>query len=113
MSRPTVYVGARAPEDLIVIIDQDFADVPLAMTTVTAVSFDVTKPDGSTTAWSATISEAIPTQLTATHTFDVGGLEVAVAGRYVLVPQLTVPAGMRRAQPINLTVRSVTSVFVY
>lgn len=70
------------------------------MTTVTAVSLEVQKPDGTTTTWTASISTSSTSSLTYLHTFATG--EITTAGDYRVVAVLTVPAGTVRAFAVNV-----------
>lgn len=73
------------------VITQD--DSGLDLSTVTGAVFNVRRADGTTTTWSAVITQQSTTQLTLTHVLQAGDCPVGVAGIYSIEPMLTVPAG--------------------
>lgn len=73
------------------------------LTTVSAITLNVTRRDGTATTWAMTIVSSTPNQLTAQYTFT-GGTEITTAGMYYLAPVLTIPGGTIPAAPISLFV---------
>ncbi len=98
----TVYRGAKAPEALAVVITSGQSNLDL--TTVSAVSLIVRDSQGVERTWTATVSGLSTAQLTATHAFAADGSDVPLATEYRVMPQLTVPGGVRRCVPFSLTV---------
>ena len=97
----TVYQGALAPEALIQNITPGLSGVDLS--TVTAATFKVKKPDGTIYSWAATRSNQTATTLTLTYVFQ-SAADTAQLGSHVAVAFLTVPAGVVRTIPQNYTV---------
>lgn len=75
----------------------------LDMRTVSSCELRVTKPDGTTAVWSATLSEQTEHAATARHIFDADGAEVALVGSYVIEPYIMAP-GSRRCSVFKLHV---------
>lgn len=100
-----IYQNAYAPESLVLIVTNGSSGVD--MTTVSAVSMSVQKPDGSTTTWTASISGATTSQLTATHNMPAspGPSDVTLVGEYSVVVVCTLPSGIIRSTPLLLVVR--------
>jgi hypothetical protein len=98
----TVYRGARAPEALAVTITRGRSNLDL--TSVSAVTLVVRDEQGTERSWTASVSGAAADQLTATHVFSSDGTDVPVAKVYRVMPQLTVPGGIRRCVPFSLQV---------
>lgn len=88
-----LLVGAADPEALRVVLTP--GTTGLNMTAVTECTLHVTRPDGSTTTWPTVLSGATPQQVTARHVFDAAGLEVALAGSYVVEPRILAPEQRR------------------
>lgn len=99
----TVYVGALAPERVVVTIDNaELASSPLDLSTVTAVALDVRAPS-QRFVWALTITSQTSTRIVGYHDFAEG--DVGEAGNYKIMAQMTVPGGVRRAGPSVLEVR--------
>lgn len=98
----TVFRGAKAPEALAVVITSGQSNLDL--TTVSAVSLVVRDSAGVERTWNATVSGSSVAQLTATHSFAADGTDVPTATEYRIMPQLTVPGGVRRCVPFSLLV---------
>jgi hypothetical protein len=64
------------------------------LSTVTAASFIVKRPDGSTATWAATRSNQTATTLTLTYAFLLG--DRPIRGAYAIYARLTIPAGTVR-----------------
>lgn len=64
----------------------------LDLNTVTGVSIDVRKPDGTAAIWTATLQQVTTTSATAAHAFDPADLDVA--GVWKLAPLLAVAGGV-------------------
>jgi len=98
----TVFRGARAPEALAVTITSGQSNLDL--TTVSGVTLLVRDSAGVERTWNATLSGLSSAQLTATHSFAADGTDVPTATEYRIMPQLTVPGGVRRCVPFSLKV---------
>jgi hypothetical protein len=72
------------------------------LTTVTAVTFQMLRRDGTTATLTVTIVSKTPTELLAQYAF-VGG-EITTTGAYLLAPQLTVPGGWVPAETVTMMV---------
>jgi len=95
----SLIVDSVAPFTLRVVVDSDDFD----LSTASAVSVDVKKPDGSMETWAASITASSTAQLTMEHTFLAGDLDAA--GTYTIEPMVTLPAGT-----ISMDSRGVFSV---
>ncbi len=101
----TVYAGAQAPEQIeLSVTNAELADEPLDLTTVSAVSLSVLRPDGQRVTWSVTTAEQTATLLRVVHVFDA--LDVELPGTYRIMVMMTVVTGVRRAGPTSLAVLS-------
>jgi hypothetical protein len=90
------YVGVVAPSTLTINVAKGNSSVDLS--TVTAVSLDVTKPGTNVpTTWAASITTQTATTLRASHTFASGELDLS--GCYKFVVLMAVPSGTVRAGP--------------
>lgn len=96
----STLVGPKAPEALKVTLLA--GDSGIDMTTVTAVSLDVVRPDGATATWTTVLSGATTLQVIATHVFDAGGLEASLPGSYLIKPQITAAGQARRGFPFKV-----------
>lgn len=104
ISLPVVYTDTGPPTTVSWPITQGASGVDL--TTVTGISFTVTRPDGSTTTWTGSIQAgATKTALTALYAFALG--DTAIAGLYTLRPVLLVPGGSVDVYPPQ-QIRSIT-----
>lgn len=96
-----LLVGAADPEALRVVLTP--GNTGLNMTSVSACTFHVRRPDGTTTTWSTVLSGATALQVTARHVFDASGDEVSAAGAYLVEPRVMAP-GSRRCRAFKLHV---------
>lgn len=96
-----VYQGAIAPEAYTLDITPGTVN-PVDLSTVSAATLSVRKPDGTVVAWAATISNQTTSTITLTHTFLTG--DIALLGDYAIVASLTIPSGTVRAKTAILTV---------
>lgn len=103
MSAVVAYAGAKAPDAYTLDLTPGTSGIDLS--TVTAATLSVERPDGSIVSWTATRSNQTATTLTLTYVFAVSGADIAVAGPYAVVAILTVPLGTVRSAPQLLTVR--------
>lgn len=71
-------------------------------TTVTGVTLNMTRRDGTTATLTCTIVAAVPDELTVQYTFV--GTEVTSTGIYYLAPRLTVPGGTLSGSEITMSV---------
>lgn len=102
MASISIYVGARAPETLIVRVRRK-AGSTLDATTGNSCSFLVRAENGDEVVWTGTIDAAAPDVVTMSHVFDAVGAETAQSGRYRLYPHLNLPGGgVARGVPLNL-----------
>jgi hypothetical protein len=69
----------------------------LDMSTITAATFQIRKPDGTTTSWTATLSAQDTDSLTLTHTF-ASSTEVDQAGTWHFYAKYTIPGGFDRSE---------------
>lgn len=90
-----LYVGLVAPKTYTV----DFVrgDSSLDMSTITAATIEVRKPDGTTTSWAATRSNQTSTTLTLTFTFGTSS-ELDQAGTWHFYAKFTIPGGFDRSE---------------
>lgn len=79
------------------------------LTTVTAISLNVVRRDGTTTSWACEILSSTARELVARYTFTGSG-ELTTSGAYILGPQLTLPGGAVPAESIALFVSSNNAV---
>lgn len=97
----TLYLDALNPESVQVVVSAGQSGVDLS--TVTAATFAVRKPDGSSASWSCVVTDKTAAGATLTHPFDSG--DVDLIGIYTLVPTLTVPAGDARCVAVQILVQ--------
>jgi hypothetical protein len=90
-----LYVGLVAPKQYVVDIVPGDSDLDLS--TVTAATFQIRKPDGSTTSWTATLSNQTATTLTLTFTYGASS-EIDQAGTWHFYAKFTVPGGFERTE---------------
>ena len=99
----SVQAGAQAPERLrITVQNAALEPSPLDLTLVTAVTIDVTRPDGRHETWLTTITGQDAASLVVEHIFAVN--DVFASGTYHLDLNMSIPAGIRRAGPTVLQV---------
>jgi len=98
-----VYQGGVSPEAITV--DVETGTSGLDLTTVTAAILRVGRPDGSVVTWSVAMSAQTATSLLLTHVFMAGDLPMV--GRYAVVAELTIPAGMRRCNPREIYAQNI------
>lgn len=91
-----LYVGLVAPVTYAVSFVPGTSGLDLS--TVSAVSLQIRKPDGTTTSWSTTLSSQTATTLTATHSFSAAPSEIDQAGTWKFYAKYTVPGGYRRSE---------------
>jgi hypothetical protein len=100
-----VQAGAQAPECVeFTIANPALASQPLDLTSVTAAMVRVLRPDGQHTTWAVDITAQSADALTLRHTFSLD--DVYKAGCYQISVEMAVPAGVRRAGPTVIEVRS-------
>lgn len=95
-----VYSGGVAPETLVAIGTAGSSGVDL--TTVTAASISVKRPDGTLATWACAILAATISTITVSHDFGAG--ETSQLGTYGMVLRCTVPAGTVRIRLVPLEV---------
>lgn len=93
-----VYLNPVAPEVYASDIVPGTSGIDLS--TVTAATFSVRKPDETELSWTTTLSNQTSTTLTLTHAYVTG--DVDIPGRYLVFALLTMPSG---------TVRTSTKAF--
>jgi hypothetical protein len=101
-AQPSIYAGAKAPEQVLVTILQGASGVDL--TTVSTAVFQVTNGVDPVATWTAAVIHKQADKLVLRHVFDVDGVETRKAGKYRLIPVLTVTDGVRRAPAFYLAV---------
>ena len=89
-----MFQGALAPYYYGMVITQDVTGIDC--TTISAVVFHVEKPDGTQTTWTATLSGATTTQVTAKYTFNASVSEISSGGKYRIYGLCTIPGGSVR-----------------
>jgi hypothetical protein len=98
-----LYQGAVGPETYAFSVTP--GDTGLDLSTVTAASFRVLKPNATTiTTWSATLSNQTATTLTITHSF-ISPTEVDVSGTYEIYAVMTIPSGTVTTTRVRRMVR--------
>lgn len=103
-AQPSIFAGAKPPENLTVTIVP--GDMDIDLTTVTTVSLRVRNGVDPDQAWTTTIVSQRLDRLVVRHVFDATGVETSKAGRYRVVPELVLAssAGTRRADPFYFAV---------
>lgn len=91
-----LYVGLVAPKTYAVDLVTGYSSLDLS--TVTAATFEIRKPDGTTTSWSTARSNQTTTTLTLTHSFSAAPSELDQAGTWHFYAKLTVPGGYDRTE---------------
>jgi hypothetical protein len=74
----------------------------LDLSTVSAVTLHVMRPDGTSSDWATSLSAQSPTSVTATHVFAAA--DVPVPGKLTIEPRMTVPGGTWPVERFNLIV---------
>lgn len=87
----TLRVGLVAPKTFAVDFVKGLSS--LDMSTVTAATFEIRKPDGTTTSWSTTRSNQTATTLTLTTSFSAAPSMLDQAGTWHFYAKFTVPGG--------------------
>jgi hypothetical protein len=99
----SILAGARAPEYLRLRVENaEAASSPLDLTSVTAVTLEVTTSQGDRVQWDAEIETQTAELLVIKHVFDPQDVEFP--GTYRIVITMAVPEGTRRAGPTSLLV---------
>lgn len=91
-----LYVGLVAPKTYAV--DFVVGASSLDMSTISAATFQIRKPDGTTTSWSTVISGQTSTTITLTHTYSAAPSEVDQAGTWHFYAKFTIPGGFDRSE---------------
>ena len=91
-----LYVGMVAPYQYVA--DLVPGDSGLDLSTVTAATIEIRKPDGTTVSWAATRSNQTTSTLTLTHNLAAGTSEIDQAGEWHFYAELTVAGGFRRTE---------------
>ncbi len=100
-----IQAGAQAPECIeFSIANPALASQPFDLTSVTAASVRVLRPDGRVATWAVDIVAQTAELLTLRHTFALD--DVYLGGQYRVSVDMTVPAGVRRAGPTMIEVQS-------
>lgn len=97
----TLYVGARDPEAISLVI----TDATFDFAAVTAAQLRTTSPAGFDLPWSWTRTPAAG-QITLTHVFSSSAEDLTEAGEYIVVGELLTATSQRRIKPIRFTVRA-------
>ena len=93
-----MFMGIASPLESTLTIESSTID----LTTVTAVSWEVTLPGGDVTTWPATLGAATPTSLVTHHMHAPG--DVPRRGAYRLRALLSTAAGVVPSAPVSTTV---------
>jgi hypothetical protein len=93
-----LYQGALAQETFVLnLVPADVEGTPTySLSAVATASFEVMKPDGSVTSWTAAMSNQTGTTLTLTYSFHASTSELDQAGTYVIYAKLMNGAGKTR-----------------
>lgn len=91
-----LYVGLVAPKTFTVDFVQGLSS--LDMSTITAATIEVRKPDGTTSSWTTAISNQTATTITLTHSLSAAPSEVDQAGTWHFYAKYTVPGGYDRSE---------------
>ena len=94
MSR--LFVGLVAPKTYAVDIIP--GDSSLDLSTVSAATFEIRKPDGTTTSWSTALSNQTASTLTMTYSFGAAPSVLDQAGTWRFYAKFTVPSGYDRSE---------------
>lgn len=98
-----MYQGALAPESFIMVVTPGSSGVN--MNNISAATFEVRKSNGSTTSWSATLSNQSSTSLTLTHIMNAMTSELDVVGTYNVYASMTHTSGTVASVPVELIVK--------
>lgn len=90
-----LYVGLEAPKTYTVDFVQGLSS--LDMSTITAATIEVRKPDGTTSSWTTAISNQTATTITLTFSFGSSS-ELDQAGTWHFYAKYTVPGGYDRSE---------------
>lgn len=88
-----LHVGIVAPQTYAVPFSSPAGGLDL--TTVSAISIEIRKPDGSTASWSTALTGATATAVTATHSFSASPSELDQAGTWHFRAKMTIAGGYR------------------
>jgi len=102
-----VYQGSLSPLAFVLdVTPSDSASVGGVpdLSVVTAASFRVYLPDGTSATWTATMTRQTATTLRLTHAYASGNL--SQTGRYVIFADLTTPDGTEPCEPVTLVVKA-------
>lgn len=91
-----LYVGLVAPKTYSIDFVQGSSS--LSFLSVSAATFEIRKPDGTTTSWSTALSNQTATTLTCTHSFSAAPSEVDQAGTWHFYAKFTVVGGYDRSE---------------
>jgi len=87
-----IRIDPTAPQKLTMVCRSGSVDANMAL--VTSSVLRVKKPDGATATWATTISGQSPAELTLSHVFTEG--DVDVLGNWRIYPVHTSPSGTSR-----------------
>jgi hypothetical protein len=82
----------------------------LNFTTVTAVSLAVTRQDGTTASWSASVLGASPTLIDFAHTYDPSDCPLSKTGLYLVTPSFMTSAGPTPGETFELFVTAMKAL---
>lgn len=100
-----LYQGAIAPE--FYAMDLVPGDSGIDLSTVTAVTFQVYRPDGTVVSWTPTVlTNVTANTLTATYAFDAVTSPIANAGDHLVHAVLTIPSGTVTSERVRRQVRA-------
>lgn len=91
-----LYVGLSAPKQYTVDLELDASVLDLS--TVSAATLQIRKPDGTTTSWTTALSNQTPTTLTLTYTYPAAPGPYDQPGTWHFYAKLTIPGGFDRTE---------------
>jgi len=98
-----LYQGALAPEAYVFNVTP--GDSGLDLSTVSAASLKVYRPDGTVVDWATALSNQTATTLTLTYEFDATTSELDIGGDYLVYAILTIPSGFMTTERVKRRVR--------
>lgn len=94
----TLYVGARDPESVEVVV----TDATFDFTTVTGTEIEIIHPAGRRVTWSWSANTSVPGRVTLTHVCASTGDDVPEVGDYTLIGWLLTATSRRRIVPTRI-----------
>lgn len=102
---PAIYVGAVAPEGIVINVTPQTVGAPTDLSTVTGAVLHMTDPNGNDRLWTAQLSNQTPTTLTVSYAFQAGDIDTV--GTWYCVARLLLSSpvgGVRRVEKFSFPV---------